>query len=146
MREIPLLKVFLIAGVWATVTVCLPALALRQPLASTTGLLAQRFCLVVALAIVFDIRDFSRDRAASLRTFPTVLGVGGAKAVSLTFLAGSVALGLGRGSAPLVVLLPVAVAAVVVLLARETRGDYFFALVTDGVLLMQALTVFALVG
>jgi hypothetical protein len=33
-----------------------------------------------------------------------------------------------------------------VLLARETRGDYFFALVTDGVLLMQALTVFALVG
>jgi hypothetical protein len=146
MREIPLLKVFLIAGVWATVTVCLPALALRQPLASTTGLLAQRFCLVVALAIVFDIRDFSRDRAASLRTFPTVLGVGGAKAISLAFLAGSVALGLGRGSAPLVVLLPVAVAAVVVLLARETRGDYFFALVTDGVLLMQALTVFALVG
>jgi hypothetical protein len=61
-------------------------------------------------------------------------------------LAGSVALGLGRGAAPLVVLLPVAVAAVVVLLARETRGDYFFALVTDGVLLMQALTVFALVG
>lgn len=144
MREIPLLKVFLIAGVWAIVTVCLPALALRQPLASATGLLAQRFCLVVALAIVFDIRDFSRDHAAALRTFPTVLGVGGAKAVSLAFLVASVGLGLLRGAPPQVVLPPIVVAATVVLLARETRGDYFFALVTDGVLLVQALTIFAL--
>jgi 4-hydroxybenzoate polyprenyltransferase len=144
MREIPFLKVFLIAGVWATVTVCLPALALRQPLASATGLLAQRFCLVVALAIVFDIRDFTRDGAAGLRTFPTVLGVGGAKAVSLSFLVVSVVLGLERGAPPLVVALPIILAATVILLAREERGDYFFALVTDGILVAQALTVFTL--
>jgi 4-hydroxybenzoate polyprenyltransferase len=145
-REVPFLKVFLIAGVWATVTVCLPALALRQPLASAVGLLAQRFCLVVALAIVFDIRDFTRDRAAELRTFPTVLGVGGAKAISLAFLVGAVVLGLLRGAPLLVVALPIMLAATVILLAREERGDYFFALLTDGVLVAQALTVFALAG
>ena len=137
-REVPLLKVFLIAGVWAAVTVGLPALALHQPLASARGLLGQRFCLVVALAIVFDIRDYGRDRAAGLRTFPVVLGVAGAKAVSLAFLAGAVALGLARTAPPLAVLLPAGLAAAVILAAQETRGDYFFALVTDGVLLVQA--------
>ena len=142
LREVPLLKVFLIAGVWTVVTVALPALALRQPLAPAAGLLGQRFCLVTALAIVFDIRDVSRDQAAGLRTFPVVLGVGGAQAVALAFLAGAGALGFGRGAPPLAVALPLALAATVILLARETRGDYFFALVTDGVLLVQAAAYF----
>jgi 4-hydroxybenzoate polyprenyltransferase len=143
-REVPLLKVFLIAGVWAAVTGGLPALALHQPLAAVQGLLAQRFCLVVALAIVFDIRDYGRDGQAGLRTFPTQLGVSGAKAVALGFLAGAVTLGLGRGASPLAVLLPSGLAAAVILAAQETRGDYFFALLTDGVLLVQAAAYFVL--
>jgi hypothetical protein len=141
-REVPLLKVFLIAGVWAAVTVGLPALAIHQPLAPALGLLGQRFCLVTALAIVFDIRDYSRDRAVGLRTFPVLLGVAGAKAVSLSFLALAIGLGLARGAAPLAVVLPALLAAVVVLAAQESRGDYFFALITDGMLLVQAAAYF----
>jgi hypothetical protein len=143
-REVPLLKVFLIAGVWTAVTVGLPALALHQPLAVVPGLAGQRFCLVTALAIVFDIRDYSRDRAMGLRTFPVMLGVGGAKAVSLAFLAVAVALGLLREASPLAVLLPAGLAAAVVLAADERRGDYFFALITDGMLLVQAAAYFVL--
>ncbi len=138
-REVPLLKVFLIAGVWTAVTVGLPALAQHRPLASVLGLAGQRFCLVTALAIVFDIRDYGRDRAVGLRTFPVLLGVAGAKAVSLAFLAAELVLGLSRGANPLAVVLSTATAGAVVLAARETRGDYFFALVTDGVLLVPPL-------
>ena len=141
-REVPLLKVFLIAGVWTAVTGGLPALALHQPLAAEAGLLAQRFCLVTGLAIVFDIRDHSRDRAAGLRTFPVVLGVGGAQAVAVGFVVAAAAVGLARGAAPLAVLLPTALAATVILAAQETRGDYFFALLTDGVLVAQAAAYF----
>ena len=137
-REVPLLKVFLIGGVWSAVTVGLPVLALHQPPAPLAGLLAQRFCLVSALAIVFDIRDFSRDRLTNLRTMPVVLGLRGAKTVALALLALSMAIGLGRGAPPLVVLLPTAFAAWVIAVARDTRGDYFFALVADGALLVQA--------
>ena len=136
LREVPLLKVFLIAGVWSAITVGLPTLALHRPLAEALGLLAQRFCLVLALAIVFDIRDLSRDRTAGTRTFPVVLGVAGAKAGALGFLAGSLVLGFGRGL-PLPALgLTGLAAAVVILLADERRGDYFFALLADGVLLV----------
>lgn len=138
LRETPLLKVFLIAGVWTAVTVGLPALARHQPLTSAAWLMGQRFGLVAALAIVFDIRDLGRDRAARLLTWPTVVGVAGAKAVALALLAGSVSLGLGRGAPALAVLGPAALAAAVILVSHETRGDYFFALLTDGVLMVQA--------
>ncbi|MFD1467403.1 hypothetical protein ACFQ48_04135 [Hymenobacter caeli] len=142
LREIPLLKVFLIAGVWAAITVGLPVLALHRPLAEGAGLLGQRFLLVLALAIVFDIRDYGRDRRAGTRTFPGVLGVAGARRLALGLLAASAALGLGRGAPPLAVLLPAALAAAVIAAAEESRGDYFFALLADGVLLVQAAAVF----
>ncbi len=142
LREVPLLKVFLIAGVWAAITVGLPALALHRPLAESAGLLGQRFLLVLALAIVFDIRDYGRDRRAGTRTFPGVLGVAGARRLALGVLALSMALGLWRGAHPLAMLLPGALAAAVIATAEETRGDYFFALLADGVLLVQAAAYF----
>ncbi|HEX8505410.1 MAG TPA: hypothetical protein VF630_08585 [Hymenobacter sp.] len=144
LREVPLLKVFLIAGVWSAITVGLPLLAAHRPLAVGAGLLAQRFCLVLALAIVFDIRDLSRDRAAGTRTFPVVLGQAGAKAVAFVFLAAAMALGWERGMPPLGLGLTGASAAFVVLLAHEGRSDYFFALLADGVLLVPAVAYFVL--
>lgn len=142
LREVPLLKIFLIAGVWTAVTVGLPTLARHRPLAEAAGLLGQRFCLVLSLAIVFDIRDVSRDRAAGTRTFPVVLGLAGAKAAALAFLAGAMALGVKRGAAPVGLVLTGAAAASVILLANEQRSDYFFALLADGVLLVPAVLYF----
>ena len=46
--------------------------------------------------------------------------------------------GLGRGAPPLAVLLPGLLAAAVIAAAIESRGDYFFALLADGMLLVQA--------
>ena len=142
LREVPLLKIFLIAGVWSAITVGVPTLALNRPLTQAGGLLVQRFCLVLALAIVFDIRDLGRDRAAGTRTFPVVLGPAGAKAVALGFLAGAMALGFERGVPPLGLLITGLSAASVIVWADERRSDYFFALLADGVLLVPAVVYF----
>ncbi len=142
LREVPLLKVFLIAGVWAAITVGLPVLALHRPWVGALGLLGQRFLLVLALAIVFDIRDYGRDWRAGTRTFPGLLGVAGARRLALGLLAASMAWGLGRGAPPLAVLLPGLLAAAVIAAAKESRGDYFFALLADGMLLVQAAAYF----
>lgn len=142
LREVPLLKGFLIAVVWTAVTVGLPMLLLRQPVAAAAGLLGQRFCLIMVITIVFDIRDYGRDRRAGTRTFPGVLGVAAAKWLALGFLAVSVALGLARGVSPVAVLLPGLLSAGVVRAAEESRGDYFYALLTDGLLVVQALAYF----
>ena len=142
LREVPLLKGFLIASVWTAVTVGLPALLLHHPVRAVAGLLGQRFCLIMVITILFDIRDYGRDRRAGTRTFPGVLGVAGAKRLALAFLIGSVGLGLARGAAPLAVLLPALLTAAVVRAAEETRGEYFYALLTDGLLLVQAAAYF----
>jgi len=143
LREVPLLKGFLIALVWTTVTVALPVLVAQPPSEQVVaGLFAQRFCLIVVIAIVFDIRDFGRDQRSGTRTFPGVLGVPAAKRLALGFLATSMAVGLSRGAAPLAVLLPGLLAAGVVMTAEESSGDYFYALLTDGLLLLQALAYF----
>lgn len=138
LREIPLLKVGLIAYVWAAVTVGLPALALHRTLGQSWELLAQRLLLVLALALVFDIRDVSRDRAAGLRTFPVVWGVGNTRWLGVAALALSVGVGMYRGENLGPLLLPAACAAAAILGAAEARGDYYFALFTDGVLLVRA--------
>ncbi|ALW84266.1 hypothetical protein AUC43_03625 [Hymenobacter sedentarius] len=142
LREVPLLKGFLIATVWTAVTVGLPALVLHHSVATVAGLMGQRFCLIMVIAIVFDIRDYGRDRRAGTRTFPGVLGVRAAKRLALGFLVASVALGLARGASPLAVLLPAVLTAVVVNAAAETRSDYFYALLTDGLLIVQAAAYF----
>lgn len=142
LREVPLLKGFLIAAVWTAVTVGLPCLLLQRPTREFAGLAVQRFCLVMVIAIVFDIRDYGRDRLAGTRTFPGVLGVARAKRLALLFLATSVAVGLARQAPALAVLLPALLTAGVVLSAEERKSDYFYALLTDGLLLVQALAYF----
>ncbi|MCC3153679.1 hypothetical protein Q3A66_12340 [Hymenobacter sp. BT770] len=142
LREVPLLKGFLIATVWTAVTVGLPALVLHHSVATVAWLMGQRFCLIMVIAIVFDIRDYGRDHRAGTRTFPGVLGVGAAKRLALGFLVASVVVGLARGASPLAVLLPAVLTAVVVNAAAETRSDYFYALLTDGLLIVQAAAYF----
>lgn len=72
-------KVFIVALVWALVTVVLPVL--DNKLEMTGDLIVetiQRFLYVVAVMVPFELRDLARD-SKSLKTIPQLLGVGKAK-------------------------------------------------------------------
>jgi 4-hydroxybenzoate polyprenyltransferase len=145
LRDLPLIKVFLIAYVWAAVTVWVPALHLGKPLfGPVVGVLfVRRFFFILALAFVFDIRDYTKDRHTGTRTFPGVFGVRATKWVALAAL---VVAGIlppaGVGMAKLLVLtLPLVAAGLTIWYAEETRSDYYFALLTDGIMILQFLVV-----
>ncbi|SNR76776.1 UbiA family prenyltransferase [Hymenobacter mucosus] len=145
LRDFPLLKVFLIAYVWAAVTVWIPALYLHRALASPVVLIlfARRFLFILALAFVFDIRDYSKDLLTGTRTFPGVFGMRATKLTALAALVGA-ALLLPPGLTLLcqaVLLLPLALAGGVIWWAEESRSDYYFALLADGVMLVQFVVV-----
>ncbi len=72
LRDIPCLKIFLIAFTWAMVTDGLPALIHDQKLDFLT--LIERFLFILAITIPFDIRDLRFDNT-NLRTLPQVYGV-----------------------------------------------------------------------
>ncbi len=87
LREIPTLKIFLIAFVWSLVSVGL--VAAEHDILFTgevMGLFLTRFFFVLAITIPFDIRDLKLDNPA-MKTIPQRYGVPQAKLISFTSLA-----------------------------------------------------------
>lgn len=87
LREIPTLKIFLIAFVWSLVTVGLVAVEHNILFTGEViGLFLTRFFFVLAITIPFDIRDLKLDHPA-MKTIPQRYGVPQAKLISFTSLA-----------------------------------------------------------
>ncbi len=87
-RNIPYLKIFLIAYVWASATVIFPMLhehlIIQNP--KTIALFFERFLFVLAITIPFDIRDKESDRKAGLDTLVSLLSTQNSKILALFFL------------------------------------------------------------
>lgn len=88
LRQIPFLKIFLIALTWSAATILLPVVKSGQPLPATHILLmlTERFLFVFAITIPFDIRDMAADQQAGLKTIPLHIGAGNALRVAVTAL------------------------------------------------------------
>lgn len=80
LRNIPGIKLFLIALVWSISCVLLPIVELERssPInistAETLLLVAKRFLFVAAITVPFDIRDLFQDKLYALKTIPVMLG------------------------------------------------------------------------
>lgn len=76
LREIPMLKIFLISFVWSAITILLPIIQTGLPYdrLHVSLMLAERFLFVFAITIPFDIRDLVIDKESGLKTIPVLLG------------------------------------------------------------------------
>ena len=82
LRNIPYLKLFLIAFSWAGITVLLPLIQnFIIPRDIDYIVFIQRFLFVIFITVPFDIRDLDYD-ASKLKTLPQQLGVKKTKIVS----------------------------------------------------------------
>ncbi len=86
LRQIPYLKIFIIALVWTLVTLLLPVMHAETSCSfhSIVILGIERFLFLFAITIPFDIRDMKADHGAGLKTIP--LQIGEAKSVQLSIL------------------------------------------------------------
>jgi len=75
LRDIPYLKIFLIAFVWSASTILLPVIQAGEKIVETQVLLlfAERFFFIFAITIPFDIRDMQADRDAGIKTIPMLI-------------------------------------------------------------------------
>jgi 4-hydroxybenzoate polyprenyltransferase len=80
LRNLPGIKLFLIAFVWSVSCVLLPIVELERnysisvTLWETLLLVAKRFLFICAITIPFDIRDLFQDKLYELKTIPVMLG------------------------------------------------------------------------
>lgn len=139
-RSVPLLKVFLIALVWSAVTVLFPLIDAAEAIGTEVLLLwLRRFLFILALALLFDIRDYTYDRSTRTLTFPGLIGEGYTRLLSLSLLLVYLLLVLltEEGQVLLSLIGAALVAGLVVWHASEEKPRIYYALLADGAMLVH---------
>ncbi len=75
LRDLNWIKIFLIAIVWAYVTVILPILDVRTVIWSDLLLFVERMLFIFMITLPFDIRDLKVDKFNNVKTIPAVYGI-----------------------------------------------------------------------
>ena len=143
MREIPHLKIHLIAISWVAVLITFPMVN-EEWFTNVILYSIAHYLYVLAVTIPFDIRDLKYDLKEH-RTIPQVVGVKASKAVSLVLLIGFVAIMVYVNCDLLynwafygAVLVQIAL----VLLMTEKRSDFYCAGLIDGSIALLGLSYF----
>ena len=144
MREIPYMKVYLIAFTWAAVLILFPMLN-EQKFEWDVLIQALAHALfIISAAIPFDIRDLKFDNDTQ-KTIPQVVGIGWSKVVSpillLLFVAGVLFVTPEMGQ-NLAFLGAVVVQFLLVFFMNERRGDLYCAGAIDGAIGLIGLSYF----
>lgn len=140
LRDFHLLKIFLIAGVWAYVTVLLPWLEVGLPIqAHLFWVFSERALFIFALTLPFDIRDWEIEKANGVTTIPSLIGV----QFTIYLALGCLALWVGATwwlYPPVAAWLLSGVGLVTGFLvwgSQKPRPDYYFTGFLDGMMLLQ---------
>lgn len=144
LRDIPLIKVFLLAASWSLLTTTVPLLNIGYTdIAILSLIFIERFLFIVAITIPFDIRDMDVDSGTGLRTLPHVLGVTRSKLLAIVLLLCSAAVAafmIAQDVYHVEILWPyiafIAITASLIWGAHQKRGDYYFSGLLDGTMIL----------
>jgi len=138
LRSISGLKIYIIALVWSGVTVFLPlvnnGVSLESPEVMVTAV--QRFVLVIALTIPFEIRDLQYD-SLKLSTIPQQMGVRRTKIMGVLLLMLFFILGFFKEEVTMkhiVILLVITLTTLLFLLfSKKDQGPYYSGFWVEGI-------------
>ncbi|MCX6167612.1 MAG: hypothetical protein NT021_06460 [Sphingobacteriales bacterium] len=141
LRNIPGLKLVLIALVWALSTTLLPIV--NSPVSLSAGtlwiLLTQRILFFMAIAIPFDVRDIYQDSIYSLKTIAVALGKQKSQYVAHLSLGLSSAIWWHLSSYSVGLLIPIIVVwgvATWCIQTADKQKELFYFMVLDGLLFL----------
>lgn len=150
LRDLNYLKIYLIAIVWAWVTVLLPALSHHlYEFLPVWPMFLERMLFVFAITIPFDIRDLKIDAHTEVKTIPAVLGIPNSKRLAYFCLA--LVLGLVGFNyyldaysltTTLAFVLSILSTGLAIHYADRITHDYFFTGLLDGTMIIQFLLIY----
>ena len=139
-RDIPFIKIFVIAGVWAFVLGAFPLLK-THPYREVLTVFLDKFCFILAITIPFDIRDLAYD-ASSKKTLPMLAGVVGAKAIALVALVVSFAINVFAPTNIISLSVFYLVAALLIGFSSQKRQELYYTGLIDGLLVVSPVVFF----
>ena len=145
LRDFDQIKIYLIAGVWAFVTVVLPIIDDGMSFnISIVWMILERVLFVFAITLPFDIRDLNVDNHGDVKTIPVIIGIEKTKQLAYAALTLAFALALCNyflNFYNLPVLLGLSISylssAVLVSFSNAERHDYFYSGLMDGTMVLQ---------
>ncbi|MFC4721409.1 hypothetical protein ACFO5O_03680 [Geojedonia litorea] len=148
LRSIGGLKVYVIALVWAGVTVFIPVINANYPLDLNVCITAlQRFLLVVALMLPFEIRDLNYD-SLKLSTIPQLIGVNRTKFLGLLLLLGFCLMEFLKDNLNAIHVVSACVVGLVTLIlicfSRQDQGKYYSGFWVEGIPIVWLLLILLL--
>lgn len=149
LRDIPYIKIFMIAGVWTFVTVIFPLKAFAKVWYSCdTFIIFERFTFLLALTLPFDIRDRAWDKKTGVKTIPLSIGIARTQKLAYALLGISYLLTLFIYSMtvyPLYYLISTTIVLILsaycISLSHKKQNDYFYYVALDGMLFLQSVPV-----
>ncbi len=144
-RDFNYIKIFMVAGAWAFITVALPAVRHHWLLTVPVILMIlERSLFVFAITLPFDIRDTELDAMNQVKTLPQRLGHPGTRwlgALLLALMLFLVGLNYRMDTYNLGIALALATTALLAFIllwvARKGMHDYFFTGLVDGLMIVQ---------
>jgi 4-hydroxybenzoate polyprenyltransferase len=155
LRDIPGIKIFLIAFVLGLTTVLLPVIAhgernsLRDP--AILFIFIRRVLFIFAITIPFDIRDMEYDRQNKTLTLPVLFGINRSKQFALLALILFCVLAVIQFTClektgllyVLALILSAGVSGWAIALSGKTQKAHFYSFYLEGTMLLQCLLVIA---
>lgn len=148
LREVPMMKVLVVTGVWSLATTILPLWLSESTVNDGTGaMVMERWTFLMAITIPFDLRDMHVDHPSS-RTIPQLIGASGARIISTFFILAMLAVNLYRLSAGWISVLTFIAISIVALItlvlikkAKPDTNSLLFAGWLDGTMVIRGLLV-----
>ncbi|MDB5281786.1 MAG: hypothetical protein JWO06_861 [Bacteroidota bacterium] len=149
LRDLGLVKTLFVAIVWSVTTVIIPLADHSVGSSMLVFLLLRRFLFIVALTMVFEIKDMGGDKANGLTTLPVVIGVKGTKILAQAILFGLMIIMIVQYfffGVPLSNMLGINLSLLVSILCiqpvNENTADNWYYLVLDGMMIVQFIFVY----
>lgn len=144
LRDVPGLKIFIVAMVWSAFVVILPTVQFNNYHADITVVFFEKCFFIFAITVPFDIRDQHFDKKHQ-KTLPQLLGTNGAVAIGIIGILISMALCIilyihSTYTALYLVSQFVAYgfSAWLIFLSKKTRNELFYSFLVDGTIILSA--------
>lgn len=148
LSDYPIIKIFMVALVWAAISTIIPLNDFTE--GNTTKLLyfIEKFMYIFALVIPFDIRDIDFDKSRDIKTLPIVYGK--TKSIILAILALLVSISssiylhytsIYSDRQLISILIGYIISGIVIYYASRKKHDYYFTGVVDGLPILNLLII-----